>query len=150
MGESSWGRFSGKAQQTRAWLLWRSESVPSPLVRVIPPFLPGLARETHLQTEIPLINANISYRRLTSQFSEFLLSLLFLKITSPPKLEVYFVPLRKRSVIFLHLESLLWNVYIYKHWTIYSSVKYWWKYLSSLLLLYYWKNQNKIIYCSIK
>ena len=53
------------------------------------PFLPGLKRETHLQTEIPLINANISYRRLTSQFSELLPSLLFLKITSLPlKLEV--------------------------------------------------------------
>ena len=71
--------------------IWVSAfSISKSFYKFIHPFLPGLERETTLQIEIPLINPNISYRRLTSQFSELLLSLLFLKITSPPKLEVYF------------------------------------------------------------
>ena len=43
------------------------------------PPLPGAGRETHLQLEVSLINANFSYKNVTSGFSELSLCLLFLE-----------------------------------------------------------------------
>lgn len=79
--------------------MWGGEQ-KSKIIKPKPPLggskepFPSLSeRETLLQMEIPFINANFPYKRVTSQFSELLQHLLFLKIAqiNPSAREAYFL-----------------------------------------------------------
>ena len=81
---ASYGRMSGKTQQTRVRLLIQIQlqafSIDESFQSFSHPPFPGTERETSLQIEVSPINVNVSYKRVTSAlFSELLLCLLVLK-----------------------------------------------------------------------
>lgn len=76
--------YQAKHSKLKIWLLWRYKALPSSLISISTDlasllYLCVSGRETPLQMEISLVNANVSSKRVTSTGFEFLLCVLFLK-----------------------------------------------------------------------